>query len=199
MKYPAFILFALAAVLSGCSTMQTPDARVTLTEPYVLTEKGLIEQDQVEPGTYAQNQIIPPGDYLRADIEALAPLPEGLQVQPGQSPSQLELTLQALSGVAGTIPGGQPIGALFLGVAGIAKIWRDQKRIKDFSQVARTLGSARDSALDVIATLPDRDQAERLEQQINAHMEHFAKGLGKARGILDAILQETETPTKKPV
>lgn len=192
-------LLALAVTLIGCSTLNTPDARVTLSEPYVLTESGLVEQDQLEPGTYAQNQIIAAGDYLRADLEALAPLPAGATIQPGQSPSQLEMTLQAISGVAGTIPGGQPIGALLLGVAGIAKIWRDQKRIKDFSQVARTLGSARDSALDVIATLPDRVQAQRLEQQINEHTEHFARGLGKARNLLDTILQETATPTKKPI
>jgi len=184
-------------ILTGCSTFETPDARVTLAESYVLTEKGLVEQDQIEPGTYAQNQIVPAGEYFRADIEALAPIPEGAFIEAGQSPSQIELTLQALSGVAGTVPGGQPFAAFLLGAVGIAKIWRDQKRIKDVEKVARTLAAARDSSLDVIATLPDRDQAQRLEDQINSHTEHFAKNLGEARNLLDAILTETSTPTKK--
>lgn len=195
-KFP-LILFALAGIFTGCSTMQTPDARVTLAEPYVLTESGLVQQADIEPGTYAQNQIIEAGDYLRAELEALAPIPPGAQIQPGTSPSQMEMTLNALSGVAGTIPGGQPVGALLLGAAGLAKIWRDQKHIKDVSKVARTLAAARDSSLDVIATLPDKDQARRLEEQINAHTEHFAKSLGKARDLLDTIMRETETPTKK--
>lgn len=198
-KYPALILFALAAFLTGCSTLQTPDARVTLSENYVLTETGLVQQNQLEPGTYAANQVIEAGDYLRAELEALAPLPAGIQLHPGQHPSQIEMTLQALSGVAGTIPGGQPIGALLLSLVGIAKIWRDQKRIKDVSRVAKTLAAARDSSLDVIATLPDREQARRLEEQINAHTEHFAKGLGTARDLLDVFLREAETPVKKPL
>lgn len=200
-KLTLMALFAFTT-LAGCSTLQTPDAKVTLPEPYVLTERGLVEQDKADPETYRPEQVIEAGDYMRADIERIAPgqdLPAGATVTPGESPSALENILTSLGGVAGSIPGGQPVGALLLGAAGVAKIWRDSRRIKDTEKVARTLASARDAALDTVATLPDRATAERLEQEINSHTEHFAKGLGKTRDFLDQILKETETPTKKQI
>ncbi len=200
---PVFLAALLA--MSGCGHLQkaveSPDADVTLSESYVATPAGLVEQDEAEPGTYAQNQVIEPGTYSRADLEAFAPgpLPESVQVEPGDTPSFVENLLVAVGGVASTIPGGQPVGVLLAGAAGIAKIWRDQRRIKDTERVAKTLASARDAALDTVATLPDREQARRIEEEINSHTEHFAKSLGKARNVLDAILRETETPTKRPI
>lgn len=201
MKKIITVLLIAVATLTGCDTLQTPDARVTLASPHVATPQGLVLQSEMEPGTYAVNQVLEPGTYERAEIEAFAPgpLPRSVQIEPGQTPSQLENTLSALGGVANTIPGGQPIGLLFLGAASLAKIWRDSRTIKDTRRVAQTLAQARDSSLDVIATLPDREQAERLEQQIEAHTNHFAANLGKARDLLDTILAETATPTKKPL
>jgi len=199
------IVLAAALALSGCGHLQTavesPDARVTLSESYVATPTGLVERAEAEPGTYAQNQVIEPGTYTRADLEAFAPgpLPASAEVEPGQSPSFLENILTAVGGVASTIPGGQPIGVLLVGAAGMAKIWRDQRRIKDTERVAKTLASARDAALDTVATLPDREQARRIEEEINQHTEHFAKRLGKTRDLLDAIIVETSTPTKRAI
>lgn len=201
MKKLLIPLIALASVLTGCSYLETSDAQVTLDAPHVATPIGLVPQSEVEPGSYAVNQVLEPGTYSRAEVEAFAPgpLPRSVQVQPGQSPNQIESTLQAIGGVASTIPGGQPFGVLLAAAALVAKIWRDSRTIKDTRRVAQTLGKARDSALDVIATLPDRDQAEKLERQINEHTDHFAGKLGKARELLDAILAETATPTKKPI
>jgi hypothetical protein len=111
----------------------------------------------------------------------------------------LEQTLEALGGVANSIPGGQPVGVLLLGAASLAKIWRDKQTIRDAQAVAKTLAQARDSALDVIATLPDREQAQQIEEQINQQTAYYAEKLGSAKKMLDAILAEAETPTKTPV
>lgn len=193
------ILFA--GLITGCSILQTPDAPVTLSEQHVATPTGLTPSSQVEPGTYAQNQVIEAGTYSRAELEAFAPgpLPENAIVQPGQSPSFLENLLVSISGVAGTIPGGQPVGVLLLGAAGIAKVWRDKKKRVNAENVARTLGSTLDTALDVVATLPDRDQARKIEAQILSAREHFAKSYRAVRESLDAVLEETGTPRKEPI
>jgi hypothetical protein len=158
-------------------------------------------ESDMEPGTYALNQVLEPGVYTRSEVEAFAPgpLPRSIQIEAGESASQIELILQSLGAVSDSVPGGQPIGTLLLGAAGIAKIWRDRRTIKDTRRVAETLARSRDSALDVIATLPDREQARNLERQIEEHTAHFARNLGHARDLLDAILKETETPTKKPI
>lgn len=201
MKKTLITILLIGSFLTGCSSLETSKARVTLETPHVATPTGLKPESQVEPGTYAENQVLQPGTYSRFDVGAFAPgeLPRSVTVQPGDTSSQIENTLEAFGGVANTIPGGQPIGLILLGAASIAKIWRDSRTIKDTRRVAQTLGAARDSSLDVIATLPDREQAQRLEDQINAHTEHFAKGLGKTRDLLDTILRETETPTKKAI
>jgi len=198
-KYLLPILFAVC--FSGCSSLNTPGASVTLDAPHVATPQGLLPQSEVEAGSYAVNQILQPGTYSRAEVAAFAPgpVPETIRVEPGPQQSQIESTLEALGGVAGTIPGGQPYGLLLLGAASIAKIWRDSRTIKDTRLVAQTLAQARDSSLDIIATLPDRAQAERLERQINEHIDEFARKLGKTRQLLDTILAETATPTKKPI
>lgn len=195
----------LALGFTGCDTIQpaleSPDAKVTLSQPYVATEKGAIPQSKAEPGTYAENQVIESGTYTRTDLERFFPgsLPETAQIEPGKTPSMFEQIASSIGGIAAAIPGGQPIAAGALALAGLGKIWRDKRKIDDTEAVARTLAKSRDSALDVVATLPDKEQARNLEREINEHTEHFARSLGKARKYLDAILKETETPTKKKV
>lgn len=201
MKYLSIILAVMGLGVTACSTLETPDAKITLHETYVATSSGLVEADQLEAGTYAQNQVVEAGTYTRAELQqkAIGPIPESATIQAGQQPSQAEMSLNAAAGLANSIPGGQPFGLALLGLSAIAKIWRDRRTIKDYTAVARTLASARDTSLDVVATLPDREQAQKIENAINEGTEHFAKQLGNARAILDALLTETATPTKKPL
>ncbi|PXA04832.1 hypothetical protein DDZ13_06615 [Coraliomargarita sinensis] len=155
----------------------------------------------MEPGTYAQNQVIEAGTYLRSELEEFAPgpLPESVAIQPGQSPSMLEQILSAAGGLASTVPGGQPFGVALLGLAGIGKIWRDRRKIKDLDRGAKTLSASVDSIKDVFASLPDRELGRKLESELDKHISQNAGRLKAGRDLIDAILSEMATPTKQRI
>jgi hypothetical protein len=194
-----FLMLALAGLFAGCASTQTPDASVTLAAPHVATERGLVPQSDLDPGTYAVNQVLQPGTYSRAEINAFAPgpLPQSVTIDPGTTASPLENGLSAFGTVASSIPGGQPLGVLLLGLGGIAKIWRDSREIKSTRKVAQTLAASQDSIKDVFGALPDRKLGEKLESEFDRHVQENAKRMKVGRDLLDAILLEMATPTKK--
>jgi hypothetical protein len=195
------LLLALVSIFSGCSAVESPSARVTLESPHVATETGLKLESELEPGSYAVNQVLPAGTYERGKLREFAPgpLPRSVSIEPGNTPSPLETGLAAVGTVANSIPGGQPIGTLFLGLVGIAKIWRDSREIKSTRKVAQTLAASQDSIKDVFAALPDRALGQKLESEFDRHIQENGQRLKVGRDLLDAILNEMATPSKKVV
>ena len=200
MNFFALLMGALF-IGSGCSTLETSDAKVTLHESFVLTESGLKPESGMTPGTYAINQVVDAGTYLRADLQAIMPgrsLPAGATVEPGESLSAWEILANSVGAIANTIPGGQPVGALAVGVALVGRIWRDKRKLKDTELAARTIGQIYDTALDINATDEDRERAREREARMQKARHELTAKAGKVRDLVDAILAATETPTKRP-
>ena len=191
--------FFLSFLFVGCSTLETADAQVTLHKPYVLTDSGLSPQDEMTPGTYALNQIVDAGTYRRADLQQIMPgrsLPAGATIQPGESPSLFETVAYSIGTIADSVPGGQPVGALALGIAVFGKMWRDKRKLNDVQLAARTIGQIYDTALDINATDTDRERALEREARMDKARGELVSKVGRVRDLVDAILDETATPTK---